>query len=43
MVETVVVKMHSKCINFLENSALGKLMEKFGASRSAIDGDQEGQ
>ena len=37
------LKMHSKCINSLDDSTLGKLMNNFEASRSAIDGDQEGE
>lgn len=43
MVEIAVLKMHSKCSNSLDDSALGKLMNNLGSSRSAIDGDQEGQ
>jgi hypothetical protein len=43
MVEIVVLKMHSKCINFLDECDLGKLLNKSVASRSAIDGDQEGE
>ena len=38
-----MLKMHEKCIDSLDASALGKLMNTFEASRSAIDGDQEGE
>jgi hypothetical protein len=43
MVEFRVLKMHSKSVDSLESSTLGKLMNEIAASRSAIDGDQEGQ
>jgi hypothetical protein len=43
MVEFDVLAMHSKCINSLDDGALGKLMNNLGSSRSAIDGDQEGE
>lgn len=46
MVEFRVLKMHSKSVDSLESSILGKLMsnrDNFEATRSAIDGDQEGE
>jgi hypothetical protein len=38
-----VLRMHSESIDSLNDSTLGKLVNKFEASRSTIDGDQEGE
>ena len=41
--DIVVLGMHSKCIGSFDNSILEELKNNVEASRSAIDGDREGE